>query len=290
MKILIAGAQGQLGLALTRRLSGAYQVLTPGRGDLDITDRERCAAAVTAARPDLVLNCAAYTAVDRAESERDAAFAVNADGADNLAMACRSAGASLVHFSTDYVFDGAAQRPYVEADAATPQSVYGASKLAGERAVLDSGVDHLILRLSWVYGNDGGNFYKTMLRLAAERPALRVVADQWGIPNYTADLADAVAIAITRPRVELARLSGLYHLSASGTTNWCEFARAIIEGAGMAAHVSVEAISTSEYPTAAKRPAFSALDGSRFAATFGWNPPDWRDSLQRCLAARASAA
>lgn len=286
MKILIAGAHGQLGLALARRLAGAHQLLAPGRGDFDITNRERCAQAIADARPDLVLNCAAYTAVDRAESERDAAFAVNAAGAGNLASACRDAGATLVHFSTDYVFDGAAGQPYVESDRVAPQSVYGASKLAGERAVIDSGADHLILRLSWVYGNDGGNFYKTMLRLAAERPTLRVVADQWGVPNYTADLADAVAIAINRPRAELAKLAGLYHLSATGTTNWCEFARAIIRGAAMAERVTVEAISTSDYPTAAKRPAFSALNGSRFAATFGWNPPEWRDGLRRCLAAR----
>ena len=290
MKILIAGGQGQLGLALARRLVGTHEVLAPGRSDFDITSRDRCALAVTRARPDLVLNCAAYTAVDRAESERDAAFAVNAEGAGNLADACRNAGATLVHFSTDYVFDGSASRPYVESDSVAPQSVYGASKLAGERAVTDSGVDHLILRLSWVYGNDGGNFYKTMLRLAAERPVLRVVADQWGIPNYTGALADAIACAIERPTAELAQLGGLYHLSATGTTNWCQFAGAIIRGAGMAERVVVEAISTSDYPTAAKRPAYSALDGSRFAATFGWNPPDWQDGLQRCLAARASAA
>lgn len=290
MKILITGARGQLGLALARRLARTHQVLTPGRAELDIADRERCAMAVADAQPDLVLNCAAYTAVDRAESERDAAFAVNADGARNIAAACQGVGATLVHFSTDYVFDGAASRPYVESDAVAPQSVYGASKLAGEQAVIDSGVNHLILRLSWVYGNDGGNFYKTMLRLAAERPTLRVVADQWGIPNYTADLADAVAVAITRPRAELAERGGLYHLSASGTTNWCEFARAIVAGAEMAKRVTIEAISTSEYPTAAIRPAYSALDGSRFAATFGWNPPYWQDGLRRCLAARVPSA
>lgn len=290
MKILIAGAQGQLGLALIRRLAETHQVLAPGRADLDITHRERCAAAVAGTQPDLVLNCAAYTAVDRAESEPDAAFAVNANGAENLAAACRGIGVMLVHFSTDYVFDGAGSRPYIETDAVAPQSVYGASKLAGERAVHDSGADHLILRLSWVYGNDGGNFYKTMLRLATERPVLRVVTDQWGTPNYTADLADAVAIAIDRPRAELARLGGLYHLSATDTTNWCEFARAIVRGAGMEERVAVEAISTSEYPTAAKRPAYSALDGSRFAAAFGCEPRQWRDGLRRCLAARSLTA
>ncbi len=290
MKILIAGAQGQLGLALIRRLAETHQVLAPGRADLDITHRERCAAAVAGTQPDLVLNCAAYTAVDRAESEPDAAFAVNANGAENLAAACRGIGVMLVHFSTDYVFDGAGSRPYIETDAVAPQSVYGASKLAGERAVHDSGADHLILRLSWVYGNDGGNFYKTMLRLATERPVLRVVTDQWGTPNYTADLADAVAIAIDRPRAELARLGGLYHLSATDTTNWCEFARAIVRGAGMEERVAVEAISTSEYPTAAKRPAFSALDASRFATVFGCELPRWQDGLRRCLAARPLVA
>lgn len=287
MKILITGGNGQLALALQRRLRGQHALQAPGRDALDITDRERCQQAVRAAAPDIVLNCAAYTAVDRAESERDAAWAVNVDGAANLAAACREAGALLVHFSTDYVFDGRATRPYREDDAVAPQSVYGASKLAGEAAVAASGAGHLTLRLSWVYSNDGGNFYKTMLRLAAERPQLRVVADQWGTPNYTADLADAVAVAINRPRAELAALSGLYHLSASGVTHWCAFARAIVAGAGLAGRTTVEAIATADYPTAATRPAYSALDGSRFAARFGWQPPAWADGLARCLEARA---
>jgi len=285
VKVLITGGHGQLGLALARRLAATHEVVSLARGELDITQLASCRDAIARHRPAVLLNCAAHTAVDRAESERELTFAINAEGAAHLARACSEHGVLPVHFSTDYVFAGDAQRPYVETDAVAPQGVYGASKLAGERAVAEASAQHLILRLSWVYSNDGGNFYKTMLRLAAERPELRVVADQFGTPNYTADLADAVATALNRPLPELARQSGLYHLSSTGVTSWCEFARAIVHGAGHDA-VAVHAITTSDYPTAAKRPAFSALDGSRFAATFNWASPSWQDGLQRCLAAR----
>jgi len=290
MKLLISGANGQLGLALTRRLSGEHDVLALGRDGFDLTDANACRATLEREQPDVLLNCAAYTAVDRAESEPEVAYAINADGPAHLAQACAALGVFLIHFSTDYVFDGHATRPYVEKDATAPTSVYGRSKLVGEARVADASHEHLIVRLSWVYSNDGANFYKTMLRLAQDRPLLRVVADQYGVPNYTADLADAVACALNRPLAELRIASGLYHLSCQGVTTWRDFAHAIIEGAVLHDRVTVEPILTSEYPTAATRPAYSALDTSPFAATFGWHAPLWRDGLRRCLADRKLAA
>ena len=290
MKLLISGANGQLGLALTRRLRGEHDVLALGRDGFDLANANACRAALEREQPDVLLNCAAYTAVDRAESEPEVAHAINADGPAHLAQACTALGVFLIHFSTDYVFDGHATRPYVEADATAPTSVYGSSKLVGETRVADVSPEHLILRLSWVYSNDGANFYKTMLRLAQDRPLLRVVADQYGVPNYTADLADAVACALNRPSAELRNASGLYHLSCHGVTTWRDFAHAIIEGAVLHDRVTVEPILTSEYPTVATRPAYSALDASRFAATFGWLAPNWQDGLSRCLADRKLTA
>lgn len=290
MKLLISGANGQLGLALARRLRGPHEVVTVARDTFDLADANMCQDALRREQPDVLLNCAAYTAVDRAESEPTLAHAINANGPHHLAQSCKALGIFLVHFSTDYVFDGNATRPYVETDATAPTSEYGRTKLEGERRVAATSPEHLILRLSWVYGNDGANFYKTMLRLTQERPLLRVVADQSGVPNYTADLADAVACALNRPLAELRRASGLYHLSSHGQTTWFDFTRAIIEDAGLTDHVAVQPISTSEYPTAAKRPSFSVLDTSRFAATFDWTAPHWREGLQRCFAARSILA
>ena len=290
MKLLITGANGQLGLALKRRLSGLHEVATLDRAQLDISDVAACRRALDIARPDVLLNCAAYTAVDGAETDRATAFAINGDGPANLARACRELGVFPIHFSTDYVFDGSSRVPYVEDATTHPMGVYGQSKLAGEVAVASECPAHLILRLSWVYGNDGANFYKTMLRLGSERLLLRVVADQIGVPNYTADLADAVERVLERSTGELAARAGLYHLTSSGPVSWCEFARAIFDGAKMSDRVTVEAISTSEYPTPATRPAYSVLDASRFAATFDWEIPDWRRGLARCLADRAMSA
>ena len=284
MKLLITGARGQLGLALQRRLSTAHDVVGVGHAELDISNAVACARLIAQIRPDVVLNCAAYTAVDKAETDPTTAFAINATGAGNVAAACAAHGAFPIHFSTDYVFDGNATRAYVETNQTNPLSVYGQTKLQGEQAVVAASPAHMIFRLSWVYGNDGANFYKTMLRFAAERPTLRVVADQFGVPNYTGDLAEAIATVLSRPRAELERLSGLYHLSAVGVTTWCDFARAIMSGAGLA--TQVEAIATTEYPTPAKRPAFSVLDSAKFAAAFAVAGVLWRDGLERCLAAR----
>ena len=290
MKLLISGANGQLGLALSRRLRGTHEVLALARDRFDLADAGVCRRVLERERPDVLLNCAAYTAVDRAEAEPELAHAINAEGPGHLANSCRELGIFLIHFSTDYVFDGLATRPYVESDVPAPTSVYGRSKLDGETRVTEAGAGHLILRLSWVYSNDGANFYKTMLRLAQDRPLLRVVADQRGTPNYTADLADAVACVLNRPLPELRRASGLYHVTSQGQTSWCGFADAIINGAVLHGRVTVEAILTSEYPTAATRPAYSVLDANQFYATFGWSAPTWQDGLQRCLADRNMSA
>jgi dTDP-4-dehydrorhamnose reductase len=293
VKILITGANGQLGLALARRLGAidsGHSIAALDRSSLDIADFNACLLAVEQSHCDVVLNCAAYTAVDRAESERDLAFAANAQGAKYLAQACANTSAFLVHFSTDYVFDGRGDHPYVETDATSPLGVYGESKLAGEDAIRCTHDAHAILRLSWVYSNDGANFYKTMLRLGTERDQLRVVADQFGTPNYTGDLADAVAHMLSHPRAALQEKSGLYHLSAGGVTTWHQFAREIFANAQLSRSPSVEPITTADYPTPAKRPAFSALDGSRFATTFGWALPTWQQGLNRCLAERLQSA
>ena len=284
MKILITGARGQLGIALQRRLSTAHEVVAVGHAELDISDAVSCERVIARVSPDAVLNCAAYTAVDKAETDHEAAFAINAKGAGNIAAACAAIGAFPIHFSTDYVFDGTATQPYMETNPTNPLGVYGQSKLQGEQAVAAASAAHLIFRLSWVYSNDGANFYKTMLRLAADRPVLRVVADQIGVPNNTGELADAIAAVLSRSRGELERLSGLYHLSARGATNWCEFARAIMQGAGLA--TVVEAIGTVDYPTPAKRPAYSVLDSAKFDAAFSFANADWRQGLARCLASR----
>lgn len=295
MKILITGGEGQLALALARTLGTTHTLRIVSRRELDIADAAACARLLNDERPDVVLNAAAYTAVDRAESEPERAFVVNRDGPAHLARGCRAVGALLVHFSTDYVFDGSPtlRRPYREEDATAPLGVYGASKLAGEQAVASLCPDaHLIFRLSWVYGNDGANFYKTMLRLAGERDELRVVADQFGVPNYTGDIAAAMAHILAMPQHEIRARSGLYHLSAAAIecpvdgVSWHAFAAAIVEGAGLGNRVSVRAIKTSDYPTAARRPSFSVLDSRRVVEAFGLSLPDWRGALARCLAAR----
>ncbi len=293
MKILVTGAGGQLGRALVRALGAMHEVVALDRQGLDLTDPAAIDAALAMHEPEVVLNAAAYTAVDRAETDRATAFAANAAAPALLAEAASERGAILIHFSTDYVFDGALgareRRGYREDDPTAPLGVYGETKLAGERAVL-AHPGHGVLRLAWVYGNDGANFMKTMLRLASERDRLRVVADQWGVPNYTGDLADAVARMLDRPiealRAILHDTGGLFHLSAIGPTTWHGFASEIVRLGGYADRVVVEAITTADYPTPARRPPWSVLDPSRFAATFGWTPPNWRAGLARCFSER----
>jgi len=287
MKLLVLGAGGQVGFELCRaRLPGGMTLAALDRAGLDITNREAVFAAVARTGPDLVIpdlviNAAAYTAVDRAESEAAAAFAANAEAPGHLAAACREAGIPLVHLSTDYVFDGNKPGPYREDDAINPLGVYGHSKEAGERAVRAALAEHVILRTAWVYGVHGGNFVKTMLRLAAERPVLRVVADQRGAPTSAGDIAAAlVAIAVKISAGQ--KHWGTFHFTGAGETTWHGFAEAIVALAG--ASVPVEPIATADYPTPARRPANSLLDCAKIEAAWGIVARPWRAALEEVVA------
>lgn len=289
--ILITGGRGQLASALARLARVPVHLV--GRPDFDFDRPETIAACFRAANPSLVVNAAAYTAVDAAEKDQDAAFRANRDGPAALARLCRDAGIPLIHVSTDYVFDGTKPSPYLETDPTGPQGVYGASKLAGEQAVLASGAQAIILRTAWVYAAEGKNFLLTMLNLGKTRDRLTVVADQHGCPTAAADLADAIlAIAerIGRDGWE-ERFGGVFHASGTGETTWHGFAAAIFdEAARLGAKVPVvEPIPTSAYPTPAKRPANSRLDCDRLAAVFGLRLPPWHDSVVRTVRAVLAA-
>jgi dTDP-4-dehydrorhamnose reductase len=281
MKALVTGAGGQLARAWIAAAPAGWNVTAPTRAELDIADGEAVEAAVAAAAPDLVLSAAAYTAVDRAESESEQAFAVNRDGAGHLAHAARRAGARLIHISTDFVFDGRAGSPYRPGDATGPTGVYGASKLAGEAAVAEAAPDALIVRTAWVYGPGGVNFVATMLRLMSSRPEVRVVADQVGTPTSTLSLAAALwAFADTDA-------TGLWHYTDAGAASWYDFAVAIAEeavAAGLLASAPpVIPITTADYPTPAARPAYSVLDKSASFALLGRPAPHWRVALRAVL-------
>ncbi len=283
MRILLTGISGQVGWELQRTLAPLGEVIAAGRGVLDLADTASIRRRVAALAPDLIVNPAAYTAVDKAESESGLAHAINAAAPGELA-AC---GIPLVHFSTDYVFDGKKAGAYTEADAPNPLGVYGASKLAGERAVQRAGVPHLILRTSWIYGLRGRNFLLTMQRLARERDALNVVNDQFGAPTWSRLVAEATSLAIARWLLgpDQTATSGVYHVSCSGRTSWHGFAAAIL--ANLAATegklARLSAIPSSAYPTPAMRPANSQLECGKLAATFGVRLPDWEEALALCL-------
>ncbi len=250
------------------------------RADLDVGDGDAVSRAIAAERPGVVINAAAYTAVDKAESERDAAMRVNADGARNVARAAAAAGARLVHISTDYVFDGKSDRPYMPDHPVHPLGVYGESKLAGEDAVRSEVTAHAIVRTSWVFSHRGRNFVRTMLERGKAGQPLRVVNDQYGNPTGAADLADALLV-VTAAMSKDNTLRGTWHFTNTGSTTWYEFARAIFECAGVQA--AVEPISTNQFPTAAVRPAYSILDTSSFTATFGVTPRHWSGALRETL-------
>ena len=280
MRLLVAGAHGQLGSELVR-LAGQHVLLAVGYQDLDITDAEAVNRIVSDFKPDTIINAAAYTAVDRAESERDQAFAVNCDGAKYLALAAELATIPFIHVSTDYVYDGSKTEAYVEADGIDPLGVYGSSKLAGEKAVQQHCSRSIILRTSWVFSAHGNNFVKTMLRLAETRKTLGVVADQHGCPTSAAELARAIYAMLELSLDE--RHWGVYHFCQPEPTTWFAFADAVFKEArakGMALQVSeVKAIATSDYPTAAKRPANSVMDCVKFAQTFAFTIRPWSESL-----------
>lgn len=300
-RLLVVGANGQVGRELRRSLATLGEVIGATREGVldtgeacravDLSDPRALAALVGDTAPAAVVNAAAYTAVDKAESDRDMAFAVNGEAPGALARACAVAGIPFVHYSTDYVFDGQGARPYREDDPTAPLGVYGASKLAGEDAVRGSGARHFIFRTAWVYGAHGHNFLRTMLRVGAERDELRVVADQVGSPTSAALIADATAAALSQVLAGPDRSGGTWHLVASGETSWHGFAEAIFDeasAAGLLARVpTVVPITTADYPTPARRPAYSRLDTSRFQRDFGIDLPDWRDGLRDVIAALA---
>jgi dTDP-4-dehydrorhamnose reductase len=291
--ILLFGANGQLGQEiLARAPSVSLKIVGRSRSETDIADAAAVEAAFRDARPNVVVNAAAYTKVDKAETERDQAYRVNKDGAGILAAACAAADVPFVHISTDYVFDGSKPGPYVEDDSPAPVSVYGASKLAGEEEVQRRHKKHVILRTSWVYGQYGSNFLKTMLRLAEERSELRVVADQHGSPTCTADLAQTVFALAPRLIHADDRFWGIYHFTGDGETNWCQFADEILthRARWKGGRPKLTAITTAEYPTPARRPMNSVLDNSRFRATFGLSAKSWRQSAKESVDALLAPA
>lgn len=286
-RCVIIGRDGQLARALARVLPAAgLDCAILARPEVDLARPAGLGAAIARLRPDVVVNAAAYTAVDRAEDEPELAFAVNATGAGALAAAADAAGAAIIHMSTDYVFDGTATRPYCETDATSPLGSYGSSKLAGEQLVATANPRHVILRTAWVASPDGSNFVRTMLRLAAERTELRVVDDQRGCPTFAADLAAAIAAVL--PRLGAAAPAshyGVFHVVGRGETTWCGFARRIMQGSAQRGgrSVPVVAITTRDYPTRARRPAYSVLSTERIADVHGIVMPEWETSLDQCL-------
>ncbi|MBO0905054.1 dTDP-4-dehydrorhamnose reductase [Jiella sonneratiae] len=293
MRILVTGRDGQVARCLADLADDRHAITCLGRPELDLTDRASVEAAIAHLAPAIVVNPAAYTAVDKAESEREAAFAVNAAGAENVAAAAAAAGIPIVHLSTDYVFAGDKDGPYVESDATGPTGVYGASKLEGERLVLAANPKAVVLRTAWVYSPYGNNFLKTMLRVATDRDVLRVVADQRGTPTYAPDIAAGILAVCDRLAAEPEGVSpGTYHMVASGETTWAGFAEAIFAAskARGGPFAAVEKIATADYPTPARRPANSRLDPTRFQTVFGHALPEWKGGVDRCLSALAASA
>lgn len=294
MKVLLLGKNGQVGWELQRSLAPLGELVALDRQGApglvgDVSDLEGLAATVRALRPQLIVNAAAHTAVDKAESEPDLARRLNAEAPAVLAREAAACGALLVHYSTDYVFDGSGERPWREGDATGPLGVYGRTKLEGEQAIAASGCRHLILRTSWVYAARGGNFAKTMLRLARERERLTVIDDQWGAPTGAELIADVTAQAAARLRQAPGK-AGLYHLAAAGATTWFEYAKYVLAQAQRAQPAiemkvtEVTPIATRDYPTPARRPHNSRLDCTRLQAAFDLRLPPWQDGVRRMLA------
>jgi dTDP-4-dehydrorhamnose reductase len=297
VRILLTGATGQVGGELLETLKPLGEVIAPVRTEMDLADAASVRETIRAVQPRWIVNSGAYTAVDKAESEPELAFAINAESVKAMGQEARAIGAGVIHFSTDYVFDGSASAPYRETDATGPVSVYGASKLAGEMALAESGAGHIIFRTSWVYGTRGKNFLLTILKLARERERLRVVADQHGAPTWSRDLARMTAEVIGQCETTarggelaavLADAGGVYHAAGAGETTWYRFAAEAVrlqqEKEPGARFAAIEAITTAEYPTPAKRPANSRMNCENLAERFGWRMMDWQDSLREVLA------
>ncbi len=306
--ILLTGKTGQLGSELNRLLPKLGEVIAPDRKELDLLDPEKIRQIMRDAKPQLIVNAAAYTAVDAAETDQANALAVNAEVPRLLAVEAKKIGAVVVHFSTDYIFDGSKKAPYVETDPPNPLNAYGRTKLAGEQAIRDSGAAHLIFRTSWVYATHGRNFLLTILRLATEREELKIVHDQVGAPTCAFDLAEATTrmlagiIAGTKRQFHIPEVSGIYHMTAAGQTTWYEFAKAILEEARRAPQDlpwlasttkgrpliarRVVPISTEEFRSPTRRPAYSVLSNACLMQTFGVTLPDWRTQLQKCFSSK----
>ncbi len=287
LRILVTGRDGQVGRELTRSLAKVGEVTATGRDELDLTSDYAIRDVVQKVRPQLIVNAAAYTAVDKAESEPDFAQRINAEAVATLAAAAETVGAAVIHYSTDYVFDGSKETPYVESDRTHPLSVYGRSKLDGEKALAAAGIPYLVLRTSWVYGGEGKNFLLTILRLAAERPVLRIVDDQIGAPTWSRDIAQATASIAERWRHGkfAATKSGVYHITAAGKTSWYGFAeeairlRAISAAAKGTKFARLVPIASADYPTPAERPRNSQLDCAKLEREFDCRMPDWKASV-----------
>lgn len=286
MRLLVTGRNGQVATSLAERAAAhpGIEVLALGRPELDLENPATVEAAIADARPDLVVNAAAYTAVDKAESDSGRAFAANRDGAAAAARAAARLGVPVIHLSTDYVYPGDKPSPYVESDATGPSSVYGQSKLEGEQAVMAAHPQALIFRTSWVYSPFGANFVKTMLRIGKDRDVVKVVADQQGNPTSAIDIADA--ILSLAPGLGGTAAGGIYHLCGSGSTTWCGLAQAIFAESGKRGGPAprVEAITTAEYPTPARRPANSRMDTAAFTARFGFALRPWPDAVAETVA------
>lgn len=289
--ILLLGGSGQVGYELQRALQGLGHVNAPSRAQLDLSDLDAVQSAVREIRPSVILNAAAYTAVDKAESEPEKAAIINTELPRILAGEARRLGALMVHYSTDYVFDGAQARPYREDDAPMPLNVYGRTKWDGDRAIAEIAPLYVNFRTTWVYGTRGQNFLRTMLRLAEERDELRIVGDQFGAPTWARTIAELSAHVIARglnasglDRAWWAERAGTYNLSAGGSTSWSEFALAIFEEFQLPKRPLVETISSEQYCSPARRPKNSCLDGAKLFEVFGLQAPHWRDALALCAA------
>jgi dTDP-4-dehydrorhamnose reductase len=281
MRILITGKNGQVGTELSRLYQSRGDVILTGRDECDLSNEQSIKDTVGRVKPTVIINAGAYTAVDQAEKEPGLCFAINAHAPRVLAHEAARLGALLIHYSTDYVFNGEKAQPYLESDPIHPVNVYGESKAAGEAAIAEATTRYLVLRTSWVYGAQGKNFLRTMLRLGAERPELRVVDDQLGAPTSAAAIASATARLVEQ---SLSRAPGIYHLTAGGSTSWCGFARAIFDAGVLSTQPRVQPISSADYPTPARRPANSVLSNDKFAHAFGFRLPTWQQQLNEVLA------
>ena len=287
MRIAVTGSKGQVAASLIERAGPEFDIVALGRPAFDLEDRDAVLAGIMTARPDVVVNAAAYTAVDKAEAEEGVAARVNGEGAGHVAEAAARLGVPLLQLSTDYVFDGALQRPYREEDPTGPAGAYGRSKLIGERRVAERCPDSVILRTAWVYSPFGANFVRTMLRLNETRDEVSVVDDQRGNPTSALDIADALIAVAARVRDDSsARLRGVFHMTGSGEATWADFAKAVFREAAARGRrlTRVKRITTAEFPTPARRPANSRLDNEKLGRVYGLRLPDWRESLAVCCA------